>query len=299
MDPGDIREPTAPEDVDHQAYEFFDEARLLVGDRFAEARFDPDRGLRVTIIDLTDQDTASISNAAAQLGILHWVRIEHADPAALATWERLRHDLLRLQSAEPRQLMGYPTPDPGYRRPPVDIDLTADAQATAADLHQTYGDFVALHVGALPYPPEPPSASTRRTAGPPDEREPANPAEMHIALESPLTIRSGQTRMHGLLLTNLGTEDIHVPTNGNLTASIVDDAGTVVGGYSGPEPAPLMVYTAGPSETVRIPLLVGTASYRPELGYAIPPGTWHLTAPLNLDDGRRLTTPALELTITD
>ena len=299
MDPSNIKEPAAPEDVSRHAHEFFDEAELVVGDRFAEARVDPDRGLRVTIIDLTDQDIASIINAAAQLGILDWVRIERADPAALATWERLRHDLQRLQSAEPHLLMEYPVPDPGYRRPRVDIHLSADAQTTAADLHNTYGDFVALQVGALPYPPEPQSTSTRRATAPTDKRERANPDEMHIALDGPLAIRSGQTSMHGLLLTNVGTGDIHVPTNGNLTATIVDDAGAVVGGYSGPEPIPLITFTAGPSETVRIPVLVGTASYQPELGYAIPSGTWHLTAPLDLADGRRLTTPALELKITN
>lgn len=298
MELSDSEEPRAPKDVGRHAHEFFDAARLLVGDRFAEARFDPDRGLRVTIIDLNDQDTASIRNAAEQLGIIDWVRIEHADPAALATWERLRHDLQRLQSAEPHLLMAYPTPDPGYRRPPVDIHLSPDAQNTAADLHHTYGDFVALQVGALPYPPEPRSTSTREATAPTERREPANLAEMTIALEGPLVVRSGQTSTHGLLLTNVGTEDIHVHTNGNLTATIVDDAGAAVGGYSGAQPMPLRVFTARPSETVRIPVLVGTASYEPELGYAIPPGTWHLTAPMDLAGGRRLMTPPLELKIT-
>ena len=298
MDPSNSQEPTAPKDVGRHAHKFFDAARLLAGDRFAEARFDPDRGLRVTVIDLNDQDTASITHAAEQLGILDWIRIEHADPAALATWERLRHDLQRLQSIEPHLLMAYPTPDPGYRRPPVDIHLSADAQNTAADLHNSYGDFVALKVGALPYPPEPKSINTREATTPTERREPANPAEMNIALEGPLAIRSGQTSRPGLLLTNLSTEDIHVHTNGNLTATIVDDAGADIGGYSGAQTMPLMVFTARPSKTVRIPLLVGTASYKPELGYAIPPGTWHLTAPMDLADGRRLMTPPLKLKIT-
>ncbi|UIJ35996.1 hypothetical protein [Allobranchiibius sp. GilTou73] len=299
MDPSNKPKSTAPKDVGRHAHEFFDAARLLLADRFAEARFDPDRGLRVTIIELNDQDKASITNAAEQLGILDWIRIEHADPAALATWERLRHDLLQLQSAEAHLLMRYPTPDPGYRRPPVDIHLSADAETTAADLHHAYGDFVALQVGALPYPPKPQSSTTRRTTAPTDQREPANPAEMHIALEAPLEIRSGQTRTHGLLLTNLGTEAIRVHTNGNLTATILNNSGAVIGGYNGAQITPLIIFTAGPSETIRIPVLVGSASYQPELGYTIPPGTWHLTAPLDLADGRRLTTPALELTITD
>ena len=171
VDPGGSQEPTAPDHVERHAQDFFDEAERLVGERFAEARFDSDRGLRVTIIDLNDRDTTAIANAARQLGILDRVRIERADPAALATWERLRQELLRLQSAEPRVLMEYPTPDPGYRRPPVRIRLSAHAQATAADLHGTYGDFVSLQVGALPYPVE---GGTRAPARP-EAGEAANP----------------------------------------------------------------------------------------------------------------------------
>ena len=50
--------------------------------------------------------------------------------------------------------------------------------------------------------------------------------------------------------------------------------------------------------TARIPLLVGTASYDPHLGYALPPGTWTLRCPLSLSDRRSLTTPPLPFTIT-
>lgn len=68
-------------------------------------------------------------------------------------------------------------------------------------------------------------------------------------------------------------------TNGNLTAAIVDpDTGAKVGGYAGAQHMPLVVFTVEPTKTVRIPLLVGTASYDPNLGYTVPPGTWQLTA---------------------
>lgn len=298
MHPRDSQGPTAPDDVERHSDDLFDQARALAGDRFAEARFDPDRGLRVTIIDLNDQDTTAITDLAQRLGIAGWVRIEHADPAALETWERLRHDLLRLQSTKPRALMQYPTPKPGYRRPPVRIHLSADAQSTAAELHNTYGDFVSLQVGALPYPPAAHPPSGPRASAQTSDRAPANPSEMHIVLETPLALGSGQTTTHGLLLTNLSQQDLSVHTNGHLTATIVDDSGAAVGGYTGAQHQPLVIFTAAPSETIRIPVLVGTASYSPELGYALPPGTWHLTAPMNLADGRHLVTPPLELTIT-
>lgn len=294
---GDDQGPTAPDGVEWHADELFTQARALVGERFAEARFDPDRGLRVTIIDLSDQDVTAITEVARRLGIVSWVRVERADPAALETWERLRHDLQRLWAAKPPVMLTSPTPDPGYRRPPVHIDLSADSESTAADLHNAYGDFVSLRVGALAYPP---GASLPRPSARIIDRHPADPAEMRILLEAPLALRSGRTTTHGLLLTNLSDHDIQVHTNGHLTAVIVDDAGATVGGpdAGGAQQAPLVIFTASPSKTVRIPVFLGTASYTPELGYAVPAGSWHLTAPMDLADGRKLVTPALAFTIT-
>jgi hypothetical protein len=295
--PGADQRPMPPDKVRRHGTELTMEAQALVGDRFAETRFDLDRGLLlVTIIDLNDQDITAITDVAQRLGIARWVRVERADPAALETWERLRHDLQRLETAEPRLLLRCPTPDPGYRRPPFDIRLTALAESTAADLHNTYGDFVSLQVGALPYPPAARPPASARTI----DRDTVNPAEMRIVLEAPLALRSGHTTTHGLLLTNLSDHDISVHTNGQLTAVIVDDAGATVGGpdTGGVRIQPLVIFTAAPSETVRIPVLVGSASYSAELGYAVPAGSWHLTVPMKLADGRHLRTPALALTIT-
>jgi hypothetical protein len=82
---GHGRATSAPDNVQRHANELFDQARALVGDRFAEARVNPDRGLRVTIVDLTHQDVAAIANVAHRLTIGEWVRIERADPTALET----------------------------------------------------------------------------------------------------------------------------------------------------------------------------------------------------------------------
>jgi len=288
----------APDVVERHAQELFDQARALVGDRFAEARVDPDRGLRVTIIDLDVHDVSAINAVAERLGVAEWVRIERADPSALEAWERLRHDLRRLAGARRSVLTHYPMPDPGYRRPPVAIHVAADAEATAAELHAAYGDFVSLMVGALPYPPTENTPDRATSPRRPSEQRTPDPSELTVTLDGCLSIRAGQSVTHDLLLTNLSDHDIRIHTNGHLTASIVDDSGAVVGGYSGGQHLPLVIFTAEPAHTVRVPLLVGTASFVPDLGYTVPPGTWHLTASIELSDGRRLTTPPLELTIT-
>lgn len=292
----------APPIVEERSVELFEAAESILGDRLAECRRDPDRGARITVVDLNDDDIAVLENAAVRLGIAEWTRIERADPAALSAWEQLRHDLIKLQDKHPRILQMYPTPEPGYQRPPVRVHLDASGPtlAAAAELHERYRDFLSLHVGALPYPADPDSAHTPPVRADEPPREIVDPTEMVLELDGSLSIRSGQTATHSLLLLNTSDRPITVKTNGSLTAVITDPAtGTTVGGFTGVENQPLITFTAEPGQTARIPLLVGTASFTPTLGYTIPAGPWQLTAPMDLEDGRRLIAPPLEFTVTD
>jgi hypothetical protein len=65
---------------------------------------------------------------------------------------------------------------------------------------------------------------------------------------------------------------------------------------------PLIMFPVAPGNTERIPLLIGTASFRPDLGYAVPPGSWGIEVPLtvqrDLETHERRRTPVLPLTIT-
>lgn len=186
------------------------------------------------------------------------------------------------------------------RRPcgPQVLAATGPATVAAAELHHRNGSFVSLRVGALPYPLDP---SPGRTPRPSElRRELVNPAEIAIGLSGPLSIGSGQNAKHAVLLRNLSDRLIAVETNGLLTASITDPAdGTIVGGLTGAQTQPLVTFTVKPGQAGEIPLLVGTASFTPELGYAVPAGSWQLTVPLDLADGRHPITPPLAITITE
>ena len=235
-----------------------------------------------------------------QCGIDGWIRSRRADPAALIAWEQLRQELVRLHDASPTVLLGWPTPQPGYRHPPFRINLTAHGADVAAALHERFGAFVELRVGALAYP-----LPAQRDPAAQLDRDPAasmvDPGEIHIELDGQLTIASGHTASHGLLLTNLTDTAITVNTNGQLTPQIADPvSGRIVGGYTGAQISPLIRFALPPRrQPVRIPLQVGTASYDPDLGYAIPPGEWALLATLILTDGRVLNTPLPPITITE
>lgn len=216
--------------------------------------------------------------------------------------------LARLRADQPDAVAGHPDPDsPGGQAPPYTIMLAPWATAAAYDLHEKFGDLVQLTVGALPYP-----ADRLPGGAPPAARRPADPldpAQAEAELDGPAVVRSGYTLRHGLLLRNRSGQELAIATNGQVTAVVVDPAsGEVVGGFAGMQALPLITFRVAPGETRRIPLLIGTASIRPALGYTVPAGPWGIQADLTMGPGEENPvqrasrvphrTPILPLTVT-
>ena len=222
----------------------------------------------------------------------------------MAAWEELRLTLARLLEDRPGAVTLSPDlggSDSGP--PPYPIRLAPWAEAVAAELHGRFGDQVDLTVGALPYPPG--GAPRRpRTSGEPTAL--LDPAEAGAELDGPAVVRSGHTLRHGLLISNRTGAELAIATNGQVAALVVDPGtGEVVGGYSGFQTLPLVMFRVAPDGTERIPLLIGTASFTDRLGYAVPPGSWGIQVTLQLtpdpdvrDRGPRRT-PVLPLTVTE
>jgi hypothetical protein len=217
----------------------------------------------------------------------------------MAAWDELKAVLLRLRDEQPGALMQYPMPDVDEgRMPPFAITVAPWATTTAEELHRQFGDDVELTVGALPYPPG------RR---PPPNRPPPpallDPQQITAELDGPAVVRSGHTLRHGLLVGNLTRQELTIATNGQVTAVVVDpQTGRAVGGFAGFQTLAGVFFRVAATATERIPLLIGTASFTPELGYILPPGSWGIQVPLKLAPDiltrhRRLT-PVLPLTIT-
>lgn len=221
----------------------------------------------------------------------------------MAVWDELKVVLVRLRKEQPGALLGSPTLelDPG-RVPPVPpfrIGLAAWAAATAGELHRQFGDDVELRVGALPYPPDAqprPRPAAAPLPGLLDSRE------VTAELDGRAVVLSGHTLRHGLLVGNLSGGELQIATNGGVTAAVVDpQTGEIVGGFAGWQAAPLVIFRVAAGATERIPLLIGTASSTPRLGYVVPAGEWGIQATLTLGpnpDSPRRRTPILPLTIT-
>ena len=217
----------------------------------------------------------------------------------MAVWGELKVVLAQLCDEQPGVLTGWPNLVV-EQVPPFGIMLAPWATATAAELHRQFGGDVQLTVGALPYPPGRPPRWPHVTERP---AELLSPQQATAELDGPAVVRSGHTLRHGLLLRNLTGAELQIATNGQVTAAVVDPkSGEPVGGYSGFQHVPLIIFRVAPEQTGRVPLLIGTASSTPRIGYTIPAGSWGTQATLTLGpDPRhspRRRTPVLPLTIT-
>ena len=223
----------------------------------------------------------------------------------MAVWDEVKAALLDLEGSG--ALVQHPDPRSDQaRQPPFVIHLAPWATDAAEELHRRFGDDVELVVGSLSYPERQPwrpraiREGRRRITTPGRPIPDIDPNEMTVELDAPIVVASGH-HIHGALrIHNLSTDPIVIETNGAVTAQVVDPrTAETVGGYTGYQTAPLVRFVVDPGGTTVVPMLVGTGSRSPELGYAIPAGEWAVRVDLTLEDGRRVRAPMLPITITD
>ena len=196
-------------------------------------------------------------------------------------------------------LRTWPNPDgTGAGGPPYSIRLAAWAVDVAAELDGQFGSDVEMLVGFLHYPLAAVESQAYRIAVTDHAEGAACPEEIAAEPAGPVTVRSGHDVRTTLVVRNNGQATTRIRTNGAVTAAIVDPSThRVVGGFAGAQVMPLVVFELAPGSDVHIPLVVGTASLDPHLGFAVPPGEWAYTVELDLDPGGPCRLPEAPVTI--
>ncbi len=225
-------------------------------------------------------------------------------------WKDLRTALADLADRDPSPLRAWP----GFSEKvaatprPYSIWLAAWAADVAEQLHQRYGADVELKLGALCYPDR---RYPQHMAVQEAERRKSTPVpridetEISVALDGPVSVRSGYTTTCRSLVGNLTADELTFVMGPLLVADVVDPGtGDIVGGYSGLMDLMRGGFAVPSGGTTPVPLLVATDSFDPDLGYAVPPGEWAIQVTLSRITerdpvlGRPSRTPILPLTVT-
>jgi hypothetical protein len=175
----------------------------------------------------------------------------------------------------------------GHARGVLRVQLWADQADRAEEICRRFGDDVAVTIGMFPYPDRfarPDRESEATLDEPPPQHLAALPETVRVEPAAALVIRSGAHLRTVVHVHNDSTVDIAANTNGQINATVVHpDTGQRVGCFEGGQLMPLTRFDVPPGAASDIPLLVGTASTRPELGWAVPPGPWAVRIVLSHD----------------
>jgi hypothetical protein len=167
------------------------------------------------------------------------------------------------------------------------VQLWADQADRAEEICQRFGAAVSVTIGMFPYPDR--FARPDRDSGtaldePPPQHLATLPETVRVEPTEKLVIRSGAHLRTVIRVRNDSTTDVAANTNGQINGTVVHpDTGQRVGCYEGAQLMPLVRFDVPPGSTSEIPLLVGTASTKPELGWAVPPGPWAVRLVLSYD----------------
>ena len=187
----------------------------------------------------------------------------------MTVWDELKVVLLELEGSG--TLVVYPDPRvDDNRQPPFQIHLQPGPRTWPS--HCTVDSVTMWSWSSASFDTR--SASRRGSTRVREMTIPdMDPTLMTVELDAPIVVASGHTVRGALRVHNLSADTIVVCTNGHVTAQVLDpDTRAVVGCFAGGQILPGIYFRAAPGETVVVPVLVGTASFSPDLGYVVPAG---------------------------
>lgn len=156
----------------------------------------------------------------------------------------------------------------------IQVRLRADQENFAAELEERYGAMIEVQVGAFSFP----ERRRLHRSKPPRALEDAGIDGLELRLEVDQVLLEAGDDSHGrVVFHNAGDRRIG-PLHGSqpLVGALIDDTGAVVGGYSGRIAGTGLTLDLSPGTTTTVRFVFGTASFRENLGYVLPPGEYRL-----------------------
>jgi hypothetical protein len=163
----------------------------------------------------------------------------------------------------------------------VAVGLAADKVDDAARLHDRYGDVVKLTVGWLPYPMATGSAAVSSGACRPlPDPGQSSPLSAQLVLGANSLERGGQAR--GVVhVRNTSAQSVELRNVQPMDAVLLQPGSQkVVGALAARVDGADSGGKLEPGETLSLPVMAGTASCDPALGYTVPPGSYEVVVVL-------------------
>ncbi|MGI8695936.1 MAG: hypothetical protein ACR2JQ_04715 [Mycobacteriales bacterium] len=172
----------------------------------------------------------------------------------------------------------------GTRKHVVMVGLRGDAVDLAAELHDRFGDALALTVGQHAYPPDP-SRVVQPQPGPVSTID--IPGLWARAVPDAQDLPAGPAITGVVELRNCSAGDLSFQTDQPLMGYLLDGTGDVAGVFTGVVVGTGLTVALRPAGHRSVAFQAGTASRDPSLGWVLPAGRYQLVVaiPVDHDDG--------------
>lgn len=179
----------------------------------------------------------------------------------------------------------------------VIVELRADGEAVAADLHARFGGALELTVGGRPYPWQ---GDGRSAPEPPTATAPSEGVELWLRLDAG-EVRSGHDLRGTLVVHNTAATPVLLTGSPTRRATVLDEHGDVAGAFAGWATDAGLHRVVHPDRIIYLPVLGGTAGPGT---CATPPGRYRVVATLDVAEvdgsgGRQLLSPPVALRVVD
>ncbi|MGE0306530.1 MAG: hypothetical protein AB7Q27_12285, partial [Acidimicrobiia bacterium] len=186
----------------------------------------------------------------------------------------------------------------------VEVELAPSSMDLAKDLVREYDPLVVVRLGRYAYPLNAASqlSAPAKECSPVAPGGPSSPSLMSETIVDAVEVRSGETMMSHLLLTNNSAEAIVLEGHQPLLGVLVGvNSNTALAEYAGPIAETGFIAELQPGESTKVELLVGTDSCDEDAGYSAPPGRYEIRLaydPLDFLASRGISPAPVEVVVT-